>query len=109
MRITEVNMEFCKVTSDLNKHLSDLDRNQEWQASIKVKQAEVYSDLLGGQLVWIGNDNYSLDDFLSDFDIDVTYFARFVLGNDDDLLSQAKEALDEYAEKLAIKIINSGV
>ena len=100
-------MAFCKVTSDLNKHLSDLDKNNDRQRAIKLKQAEVYTNLLGGQLVWIGNDNYSLDDFLSDFDIDVTHFARFVLGNDDDLLSQAKEALDEYAEKLATKIINN--
>ena len=109
MRITEVNMSFCKVTSDLNKHLSDLDKNDDRQQAIEEEQAEVYTDLLGGQLVWIGNDNYSIDDFISDCDIDSTYLCRFILGDSDDLRASINVRLNKFAEKLATKIIDSGV
>ena len=97
----------CQVMRDLDKHLADLDKNDDRQQAIEAKQAEVYNDLLGGQLVWIGNDNYSIDDFISDCDIDSTYLCRFILGDSDDLRASIKVRLDKFAGKIAEKIIGN--
>ena len=94
------------VIRDLDNHLANLDKEQEREKAIEELAILVYWDLLGGQIIAIGKDNWSLDDFLSDFEIDVCYFARFLLGDNDDHLSHAKEKLNEFAEMLATKIID---
>lgn len=91
----------------LNQHLKreeDAEAREEFAAD---KQQEIYDSLVAGDIVHIGRDSYSMDDFISDVDIDVTYFCSFMDGDSRDLLAQMDKELNKFAETLTDKFIEN--
>lgn len=96
------------IIRDLDEHLADMDKQQERQELIENKQQEVYDDLVAGKIIYVGDNNYSMDDFIADVDVDSTYFCTFMRGNGQDMRDQMMDNLNDFAEIIAIEIIDGG-
>lgn len=93
--------------NQLNNYLQSLDDADDKEQAISELADSVYSKLLIVGIIKVGSDTYSLDDFISDFDIDSTYFASFMRGNGVDFYDQAQEKLTEFSTMIATKLIDS--
>lgn len=91
----------------LNEHLQSIDDADVRELAIENKTIEVYERITDGQIIFVGNDSYSMDDFTADFDIDATYFCWFMAGDSDSMRSHAKEKLNELCAKIAEEIIGN--
>lgn len=89
------------VRIDLNKHL-DLQDKEDQRDEAKLFIADsIYSDLLCGYPIMIGNINYVIDDFFADYVIEPWRFTKLVDGESGDFVSHATIALKEYSFGLA--------
>ena len=101
-------MSFDPVMMDLDNHIAKIEKEDARNAAIEEKSAEVYSALIAGSIIWVGKDNYSMDDFIADVDIDVCCFCSFMLGCSADLHSSMNERLHKFSTKIATEIVDGG-
>jgi hypothetical protein len=91
----------------LRQHEKQQELNDMRNEAIEDKTIEVYERIIEGEIIYAGKNNYSMDDFTADFDIDSTYFCMFLNSNDTSMKEHAIKKLNEFCAEIAEEMIDN--
>ena len=91
-----------------NEYFTQEDAAADRDQAIEDRAEQVIEIILDNDVVFVGDDTYTINDFLADVEIDEEAFIWSLKGAPEDFQDSMNDKLSKWCEEIATKLIDQG-